>query len=161
MAFVTSGDAYSDPSHYRSLVGAFQYLPITRPHISFAVNQVSQFLQAPTISHYEAVTRLLRYVKGTISLGLCFSKLAYTTLVCYSDADWACYLDTCCSTYGYSIFLGREKERNREKKEILLVENGVLSRSRLNDACHNEKKREGEAVFPPLPRRQANAMYVF
>jgi hypothetical protein len=37
------------------IVGALQYLTITRPDISFAVNQVSQFLQAPTIDHYQEV----------------------------------------------------------------------------------------------------------
>ncbi|KAL7610818.1 hypothetical protein Lser_V15G12059 [Lactuca serriola] len=105
-AFVTGGDAYSDPSHYRSLVGALQYLTITRPDISYAVNQVSQFLEAPTIPHYQAIKRLLRYVKGTISFVLSFSKPSYTTLVGYSDADWARCLETRRSTYGYSIFLG-------------------------------------------------------
>ncbi|XP_023753130.1 uncharacterized mitochondrial protein AtMg00810-like [Lactuca sativa] len=106
MAFVIGGDAYLDPSHYRSLVGALQYLKITRPNISYVVNQVSKFLQGPTIPHYQAVKRLMRYVKGTISFGLSFSKPTYTTLVGYSDADWARCLETRRSTYGYSIFLG-------------------------------------------------------
>ncbi|XP_023745745.1 uncharacterized mitochondrial protein AtMg00810-like [Lactuca sativa] len=52
VSFVASGTPYQDPTHYRSLVGALQYLTITRPDISYAVNQVSQFLQAPTIDHY-------------------------------------------------------------------------------------------------------------
>ncbi|GJY96143.1 uncharacterized mitochondrial protein-like protein [Tanacetum coccineum] len=58
---------------YRSLVGALQYLTITRPDLSYAVNQVSQFLHAPTIAHFQSVKRILRYVKGTISFGLTFS----------------------------------------------------------------------------------------
>ncbi|KAI3510913.1 hypothetical protein L1887_18051 [Cichorium endivia] len=105
-SFIKDGALYSDPSHYRSLVGALQYLTITRPDISYAVNQVSQFLQAPTVFHYQAVKRLLRYVKGTLSFGLTFSRPTYTKLVGYSDADWARCLETRRSTYGYSIFLG-------------------------------------------------------
>ncbi|KAJ9542144.1 hypothetical protein OSB04_028650 [Centaurea solstitialis] len=105
-AFVTSGDIYDNPTHYRSLVGAIQYLTITRPDISYAVNQVSQFLQAPTHSHYQSVKRILCYVKGTLSFGLTFSRHQSTALLGYSDADWARCLETRRSTYGYSIFLG-------------------------------------------------------
>lgn len=53
--FLTAGNLYSDPTLYRSLVGALQYLTITRPDLSYAVNQVSQFLQAPTDDHFQAV----------------------------------------------------------------------------------------------------------
>lgn len=62
VSFTVSGTPYSDPTHYRSIVGALQYLTITRPDISYAVNQVSQFLHAPTDDHYQAVKRILRYL---------------------------------------------------------------------------------------------------
>ena len=106
-AFVTSGDPFDDPTTYRSLVGALQYLTITRPDISYAVNQVSQFLQAPTLAHFQSVKRILRYIKGTLSFGLTFShRTPPPALLGYSDADWARCLETRRSTYGYSIFLG-------------------------------------------------------
>ena len=54
-----------DGSKYTSLVGALQYLTLTRPAISFAVNKVCQFLHAPTIAHWTAAKRILRYVKNT------------------------------------------------------------------------------------------------
>jgi hypothetical protein len=55
----------SDDSHrYRSVVGGLQYLTLTRPDISFAVNKVCQFLSQPTDVHWESVKRILRYVKG-------------------------------------------------------------------------------------------------
>ncbi|XP_023760545.1 uncharacterized mitochondrial protein AtMg00810-like [Lactuca sativa] len=73
-SLVSGGPLYEDPTHYLSLVGALQYLTITRPDISYAVNQVSQFLAAPTIAHFHAVKRLIRYVKGTLSFGLTFSR---------------------------------------------------------------------------------------
>ncbi len=45
------GDPLQDPKEYRSVVGALQYLTITRPNISFTVNQVCQFMHQPTTSH--------------------------------------------------------------------------------------------------------------
>nr|CAN63642.1 hypothetical protein VITISV_038695 [Vitis vinifera] len=65
-------DLLVDPSLYRKLVGSFVYLTITRPDISFAVQQVSQFLQTPSHLHLAAVRRIIRYVQGTSTRGLFF-----------------------------------------------------------------------------------------
>jgi hypothetical protein len=46
-----NGDPLPDPSTYRSLVGTLQYLSLTRPNISFAVNKVSQFMHRPNSLH--------------------------------------------------------------------------------------------------------------
>ncbi|GKB85873.1 retrovirus-related pol polyprotein from transposon RE1 [Tanacetum coccineum] len=81
---------------------------ITRAWTSYAVNQVSQFLHAPTIDHFQAVKRILRYIKGTLSFGLSFHHSDSPSLLGYSDADWARCLETRRSTYGYSIFLAAE-----------------------------------------------------
>lgn len=57
------------------LMGFLQYLTMTRPEISYYVNQISQFLQVPTSSHMEATSkRILRFVKGTIMQGIHFTK---------------------------------------------------------------------------------------
>ena len=56
MASTTSLSAFEGvpfPDHtlYRSTVGTLQYLGLTQPDISFAVNKMSQFLQKPTLLH--------------------------------------------------------------------------------------------------------------
>ncbi|KAD5803270.1 hypothetical protein E3N88_14630 [Mikania micrantha] len=106
ISFTSDGELYSDPTHYRSIVGALQYLTITRPDISYAVNQVSQFLHAPTRTHFQEVKRILRYIKGTLAFGISFTKPSDPSLIGFSDADWARCLETRRSTYGFSIFLG-------------------------------------------------------
>jgi hypothetical protein len=65
---ITDGEALGpkDATLYRSMVGALQYLTLTRPYLSFADNRVCQFLHCPTMVHWERVKRIIRYVKGTL-----------------------------------------------------------------------------------------------
>ena len=53
------GDPFSDPSLYRSLTGALQYLTLTRPEISFAVQKACLYMHDPRIPHYNHVKRIL------------------------------------------------------------------------------------------------------
>ncbi|XP_031265675.1 uncharacterized protein LOC116124111 [Pistacia vera] len=98
---------YDQPSLYRSIVGGLQYLTLSRPDLAFSVNRLSQFLQPPTIAHWTACKRVLRYIKGTLSHRLIFQKNSEFILEGYADADWASDVSDRRSTNGYSIFLGR------------------------------------------------------
>jgi histone deacetylase 1/2 len=69
-----------DSTQYRSIVGALQYLTLTRPDLSFAVNKICQFLHAPTTTHWTAAKRILRYVQGTFKVGITFQKSNSTLL---------------------------------------------------------------------------------
>ena len=59
-----------DATEYRSIVGGLQYLTITRPDLSFAVNRVCQYIHEPCDTHWSAVKRILHYVRLTASFGL-------------------------------------------------------------------------------------------
>ncbi|XP_028122362.1 uncharacterized protein LOC114319536 [Camellia sinensis] len=67
------GLPFSNPSLYRNIVGGLQYLTITRPDLALAVNQACQHMHLPTNADFQAVKRLLRYVKGTLHHGLQFT----------------------------------------------------------------------------------------
>jgi hypothetical protein len=83
----TDGAPVSDPTEYRSLAGALQYLTLTRPEIAYAVQQVCLFMHDPREPHLALVKRILRYIKGTLHIGLHIGTAPVDSLTAYSDAD--------------------------------------------------------------------------
>ncbi|XP_031127715.1 uncharacterized protein LOC116029815 [Ipomoea triloba] len=70
------------------------------------VNLLCQHMHAPTVAHWEQLKRVLRYVKGTLTMGLRLRRSASTELHAFSDSDWAGCPEERKSTSGYAIFLG-------------------------------------------------------
>ncbi|GLB33225.1 putative protein with domain of unknown function (DUF4219) [Lyophyllum shimeji] len=92
---------------YRSLVGALLYLAIsTRPDIAYAVQQLTQYVDSYTLTHWHAAIRLVRYLKGTRDLKLHLGGQAPIAPVGFTDSDWANCLDTRRSVGGYAWNLG-------------------------------------------------------
>ena len=69
----SGGKPLSNPSLYRRLIDSLVYLTVTCPDISYTVHQVSQYLFALQSTHYAAVLRILRYLKGILFHGLFYS----------------------------------------------------------------------------------------
>ncbi|CAL1377402.1 unnamed protein product [Linum trigynum] len=113
----THSDPYPDPSFYRRLVGKLIYLTTTRPDISFATQQVAQYMSNPSNSHYQAVTRILRYLKSAPSTDLFYPSNSTLHLKSFSDSDWASCLDTRRSVTGYCVYLGNALISWRSKKQ--------------------------------------------
>ncbi|XP_019156991.1 PREDICTED: uncharacterized protein LOC109153597 [Ipomoea nil] len=86
---VPTASTYENPTHYRRIVGALQYLTIKRPDLSYSVNRLCQFMHSPTDEHWGIAKRVLRYIKGTISYGLRITPSTSTTIQAFSDSDWA------------------------------------------------------------------------
>lgn len=101
-----SGEAFDDSLLFRSTIGALQYLTITRPNIAYTVNMLSQFLHSPCVEHWLAYKKLLRYLKGTVILGLRFSPSSSTCIEAFSDANSARCPDDRRSTGGHCVFFG-------------------------------------------------------
>src|SRR5438045_4650223 len=101
----TDVEPLANSKEYASIVGGLIFAAyITRPDIICAVGQLSQFLNNPISQYLLAAKRILRYLKGTLNLGIRYGHHT-TPLVGFSDADWAGNLDTRRSTTGYVVML--------------------------------------------------------
>jgi transposase InsO family protein len=89
---------------FTHLVGSMLYLSVcTRPDIAQAVGALSKHMAAPTTVHWQAAKGVLRYIAGTLSLGITYGL--GVGISGYCDADYAGDLDTRRSTSGYVFTL--------------------------------------------------------
>nr|XP_016451961.1 PREDICTED: uncharacterized mitochondrial protein AtMg00810-like [Nicotiana tabacum] len=111
---------------YQKLVGKLLYLTITRPDISFAVQILSQFMQQPKLSHWNAALRLIRYIKGSSGQGILLKKGSYIRkLEAYCDSDWAACPNTRRAVTRYAIKLGDSLISWKPKKQPNISRNTV------------------------------------
>ncbi|GJT46274.1 retrovirus-related pol polyprotein from transposon TNT 1-94 [Tanacetum coccineum] len=90
---------------YASAVGSLMFAMIcTRPDIAHAVGVVSRYMAEPGRGHWDAVKRILRYIKGTSDVALCFGD-SDLIVKGYVDSDYAGDLDGSKSTIGYVFTL--------------------------------------------------------
>ncbi|KAK6121535.1 hypothetical protein DH2020_044726 [Rehmannia glutinosa] len=111
-----SGPLLTDPEKYRRLVGRLLYLNFTRPDITYSVQQLSQFVTSPCTDHWEAALHLVKYLKGTPSLGLFYSSSSPFTLYRLRRLGGSCP-DTRKSLTGYCLFLGTSLVSWKTKKQ--------------------------------------------
>jgi uncharacterized protein YlbG (UPF0298 family) len=117
----TDFEASPTDQPFRDIIGGLLYVATTtRPDISFSVSKLTQFLDCPAHTHFEADLKILRYLKGTQHLSLHYSSQQKLTLQLYVDADWA-ESDDRVSTTGYVIMLGGGVVAWGSKKQRLIA----------------------------------------
>ncbi|KAH0743292.1 hypothetical protein KY290_031285 [Solanum tuberosum] len=102
--YVAMDNCKVDGSLYLHIIGKLHYLSFTRPDRGFAVSKLSQAMHQPFLSHCVALTRLLRYLRSTISFGVLIANETDRRLLAYSDSDWEGDPHDCISTTGYVIY---------------------------------------------------------
>ena len=85
--------------------------------MSFAVQTLSQFMQAPRDSHLHALHHVLRYLKGTAGQGIVLKGSDQLSIQAYSNSDWASRPSTRRSVSSYIIMLGSSPISWRSKKQ--------------------------------------------
>jgi hypothetical protein len=77
----------------------------TRPDISYAMCKLSRFVSNPRDDHRQALERVMRYLKGTMSFGIHYTENP-KVLEGYSDANWISDADELYAMSGYVFLLG-------------------------------------------------------
>ncbi|XP_075079660.1 secreted RxLR effector protein 161-like [Nicotiana tabacum] len=116
---------------YRSTVESLMYAMVyPRPDICQAVGLVSRYQTNPGLAHWQAVKRIMRYLKGTADYAFCYQGGKDLRLVEYSDADHGRDLD----------------ERNSTSRYVFLLSDGAISWSSKKQSCVSLSTMKAEYV---------------
>jgi hypothetical protein len=125
-----SGSPYNH-SEYRARCGMLQWLQHSRPDITHAVNVLARFTDCPSAAHFHASSWLLRYISGTLELGLTFRKGdGSICLEGYSDSSFADCPDSLNSTCGFLFRLN--------PASAVVSFSSRLQKSPATSTCHAE-----------------------
>ena len=97
----------------------------SKPDIMFAASLLSRYIQNPSIKHFGAAKRMLRYIRGTTDYGIWYRSVENGTLIGYSDSDWGGCLDDYKSTSGYSFSFGSGIFSWSTKKQDIVAQSSV------------------------------------
>jgi len=87
----------------------------------FVVNLHSRYLAHPTEIHIQAVKRVLRYIKGTLTYGIFYKQCGNKELLAYIDSDYAGDLEDRKSTSGFLFFLSAGAKSWSSKKQLVIT----------------------------------------
>ncbi|XP_070014838.1 secreted RxLR effector protein 161-like [Nicotiana sylvestris] len=131
------------PTLYQNLIGKIMHVKITRLDISYAIRSLSQFMQHPKRSHWEASLRVVRYLKNAPGQGVWLKDGVATKLSCWYDSDWATCPNTRRSVTGYVIKFGESLISWKSKKQQTASRRSVEAKYRSMASAVVEK-------LPPL-----------
>ncbi|GJS89570.1 retrovirus-related pol polyprotein from transposon TNT 1-94 [Tanacetum coccineum] len=115
-----------DATLYRGMIGSLVYLTCSRPDLIYAICLCAWYQAKPTKKHLNAVKRIFRYLKRTISIGLWYLKDTGMSMTAYADADHARCQDTRRSTSRSAQFLARDEKHDSRNVETSGRGNGQV-----------------------------------
>jgi len=99
------------------MIGSLLYLSASRPDIMFSVCMCARFQSIPKQSLLSVVKRIIRYLLGTMNIGLWYPRNSICTLIGYSDSDFAVSKTDRKSTSGTCQFIGSTLVSWHSKKQ--------------------------------------------
>ena len=107
---------------YVSVVGSLMYAQVcTRPDIAYAVGVLGRYQSNPSVDHWRAAKKVMRYLQGTKDYMLMYRQTDNLDLVGYSDADFAGCVDSRKSTSGYIFIMAGGAVSWRSVKQTLIA----------------------------------------
>ncbi|GJR78123.1 hypothetical protein Tco_0148908 [Tanacetum coccineum] len=151
-----------DATLYCGMIRSLMYLTSSRPDLIYAVYLCARYQAKPTEKHLSAVKRIFRYLKGTINMGLWYSKDTDMSLITYSDTDHTGCQDTRRSTSGGAQFLAKNTAVLTESRQTSYWRIGEPTRAiqasnlafvpvMVVDELWNRCRSGLELVFPGFP----------
>ena len=113
----------AEASQYRAVAARLNYLAPDRMDIQYAVKEAARSMSAPKKSDWAMVTRIGRYLLGRPRLVMHFKRQnPQSTIVTYTDSDWAGCIRTARSTSGGIVTIGSHviKTYSRQQKTVAL-----------------------------------------
>jgi hypothetical protein len=112
-------DSLADQSIYQSVIGTLLYLSLSsRPDIAYATSFLSRLYSNPSSTHWTALLRVLKYLRGTADHALVFQRTGKELIIHgYCDADFAGDVSDRKSTSGFVFFLNDSLISWRSKKQ--------------------------------------------
>ncbi len=112
---------------YAQIIGSLMHLMnFTRPDIAYAVCRLSRYTQNPNEEHWNALVRIMKYLKGTMKCGIMYSGFP-AVLEGYSDANWISDSDETKSTSGYIFTLGGGAVSWKSSKQTIIARSTMES----------------------------------
>ncbi|GJY90126.1 zinc finger, CCHC-type containing protein, partial [Tanacetum coccineum] len=91
---------------YSRVIGCLMYaMTYTRPDIAFVVGKLSRYTSNPGTQYWQAIQRVLKYLKKTMDYRLVYSRYPLV-LEGYTDASWISNNEDNSSTSGWVFLLG-------------------------------------------------------
>ena len=124
--FKNTGDGVRQ-TEYASIISSLRYATdCTRPDIAYVVGLLCRFTSRPSIEHWNAIERVMRYLKRTMNLGLHYKKFP-VVLEGYSDADWNTLSEDSKATSGYIFNIAGGAVSWKSKKQTILAQSTMES----------------------------------
>ncbi len=157
-----TSDAPTDVKNFQEKVGTLLYAAIsTRPDIAFAVNQLTQRMQSPTVADAKACDRVFRFLAGTRDYGLLFGRNTQSpTVSAYADADWGSDKRDRKSITGWVAMVNGDPVSWASKKQKVVAQSTCEAELYAEAAAINEVKwLEGLLTELGLPATEVPLIY--
>ncbi|UYV67906.1 hypothetical protein LAZ67_5002464 [Cordylochernes scorpioides] len=138
-------DDNCDQHTYQEALGMLMFLAVnTRPDIAYITSKLSQYSRQPKQMHWTAIKRLIRYLRGTIDLGVKFERGKTGILKSYTDASWSTTHDG--KSYGgYVLKLGEATIDWKSSKQPLVALSTM--EAEMIAACESAVKSNSQSLI--------------